>query len=112
MGSHRVGHDLSNLAAAAAARGSLVAQLVRNSPAMQETLVGFLSSSVLNFTGLDLAHHNSCPSEVIWTTFGFTCQPNYACLPTRPTAFIKQLDKKENMASQQTTEGPFLGLDK
>ena len=43
MGSQRVGHDLSNLAAAAAARGSLVAQLVRNSPAMQETLVGFLS---------------------------------------------------------------------
>ena len=42
MGSHRVGHDLSNLAAAAAARGSLMAQLVRNVPAMQETPVGFL----------------------------------------------------------------------
>ena len=45
-------------------------------------------SSVLNFTGLDLAHDNSCPSEVIWTTFRFTCQANYACLPTCPTAFI------------------------
>lgn len=44
-------------------------------------------SSVLNFTGLDLAHDNSCPSEVIWTTFRFTCQANYACLPTCPTAF-------------------------
>ena len=42
MGSHRVGHNLSNLAAAAAARGSLMAQLVRNVPAMQETPVGFL----------------------------------------------------------------------
>ena len=70
-------------------------------------------SSVLNFTGLDLAHYNSCPSEVIWTVFCFTCQANYACLPTCPTAFIvPQQDKKENMASQQTTKGPFLGLAK
>ena len=48
MGSHRVGYDGSNLAAAAAAginRASLtsfVAQLVKNSPAMQKTWVGSL----------------------------------------------------------------------
>ena len=35
MGSHRVGHDRSDLAAAAAA----VTQLVKNLPAMQETQV-------------------------------------------------------------------------
>ena len=41
MGSHRVGHDWSDLAAAAAA-ASLIAQLVKNPPAMQESLVRFL----------------------------------------------------------------------
>ena len=40
MGSHRVGHDWSDLAAAAAA--SLVAQMIKNLPAMQETQVGSL----------------------------------------------------------------------
>ena len=42
MGSHRVGHDWSDLAAAAAAyifRVSLVAKMVKNLPAMQETQV-------------------------------------------------------------------------
>ena len=41
MGSHRVGHDCSNLAAAAAVLiwASLVAQSVKNPPAMQETWV-------------------------------------------------------------------------
>ena len=42
MGSHRVGHDWRNLAAAAAAvyiEASLVVQMVKNLPAMQETLV-------------------------------------------------------------------------
>ena len=57
LGSHRVGHDWSDLAAAAVSparfvskigfpkgfnRASLVAQLVKNLPAMQETLVLFL----------------------------------------------------------------------
>ena len=44
MGSHRVGHDWSDLAAAAAVYtwASLVAQLVKNPPAMQETPVRFL----------------------------------------------------------------------
>ena len=39
MGSHRVGHDWSDLAAAAAGipRASLVAQMVKHLPAMQET---------------------------------------------------------------------------
>ena len=37
MGSHRVGHDWSDLAAAAAA--AAVAQIVKHPPAMQETLV-------------------------------------------------------------------------
>ena len=41
MGSHRVGHDCSDLAAAAAAaaaaKASLITQLVKNLPAMQET---------------------------------------------------------------------------
>ena len=47
LGSHRVGHDRSNLAAAGAAaaaaglihRASLVAQLVKNQPALWETWV-------------------------------------------------------------------------
>ena len=40
MGSQRVGHDWSDLAAAAAAAwASLVAQLVKNPPAMRETWV-------------------------------------------------------------------------
>ena len=40
MGSHRVGHDWSDLAAAAYYyRASLVAQTVKNLPAMQETQV-------------------------------------------------------------------------
>ena len=46
MGSHRVGHDRSDLAAAAAVilwgGASLLAQLVKNPPAMQETPVRFL----------------------------------------------------------------------
>ena len=45
VGSHRVGHDWSNTAAAATAirRTSLVAQMVKNPPAMQETWVQSLS---------------------------------------------------------------------
>ena len=39
MGSHRVGHDWSNLAAAAAAWAFLLAQTVKNPPAMRETWV-------------------------------------------------------------------------
>ena len=40
MGSHRVGHDWSDLAAAAVAAGvSLVSQMVKNPPAMRETQV-------------------------------------------------------------------------
>ena len=41
LGSHRVGHDWSDLAAAAAGV-SLIAQLVKNPPAMKETPVQFL----------------------------------------------------------------------
>ena len=43
MGSHRVGHDWSDLAVAAYTQvASLIAQLVKNPPAMQETPVQFL----------------------------------------------------------------------
>ena len=44
MGSHRVGHDWSDLAAAATAyqhRASLVAQTVKNLPTVQDTWVQF-----------------------------------------------------------------------
>ena len=39
MGSHRVGHDISDLAVAADPWASLVAQMVKRLSAMQETLV-------------------------------------------------------------------------
>ena len=43
MGSHRVGHNWSNLIASILQRASLIAQSVKNLPAMQETWVWFLA---------------------------------------------------------------------
>ena len=46
MGSQRVGHDGSDVAAAVTEWASLVTQLVKNLPAMQETPVRFLGQEV------------------------------------------------------------------
>ena len=65
-GSHRVGHDWSYLAAAAAAYGvgaSLVAHLVKNPPAVQETPIRFLGQEDLLEKGL--ATHSSI-LELSW----------------------------------------------
>ena len=59
MGSHRIGHDWSDLAAAAAA----VAQMENNLPAMRETQVQFLGQEAPLEKGI--ATHSSIPAWVI-----------------------------------------------
>ena len=61
MGSHRVGHDWSNLAAAAA-----VAQMVKNLPAMQETLVWFLGRKDPLEEGMTI-HSSILAWRIPWT---------------------------------------------
>ena len=70
MGTHRVGHNWSDLAAAAAAvsymRASLVAQMVKNLPAVQETQVRSLGQEDPLEKGM--ATHSSIPA--FWKSHG------------------------------------------
>ena len=67
LGSHRVGHDWSDLAAAAAAAAwtSLVAQTVKHLPTMQETQVQSLGRDLLE---KEMAAHSSILAwKIPWT---------------------------------------------
>ena len=66
MGSHRVGHDWSDLAVAAVRGASLVAETVKNLPAMQETWVWSLGRE--GPLGKSMATHSSIPPwRISWT---------------------------------------------
>ena len=83
MGSHRVGHDWSDLAAAAAwsyyhfldcfgftfCRASLIAQLVKNLPAMQETWVQSLGWEDPLEKG-KAVHSSILAWRIPWTVYG------------------------------------------
>ena len=74
QGSHRVGQDWSDLAAAAVEWASLVAQLLKNVPAMRETWVRFLGQE--DALEKEMATHSSTLAwKIPWTEEPGRLQP-------------------------------------
>ena len=101
LGSHRVGHDWSDLAAAAAAAGhwaSLVAQLVNNLPAMQEILVQFLGQE-------DPGEGIGYPLQYSWASLVVQMVKN---LPAMWETWLWSLDWEDPLQESMATHSSIL----